>query len=158
MEPAAIASIIVSLIAALAGYASQRAAAKASTKNAATSSRTELDKTRADAEKEAYERARAFDTETIRRQDEELDELRQHMRELNADVKRVTTENEQLHTENRTVLEDNARLRAEVRALRLRFTRIERKYPTDEIPLQSIRERESDSNPMMMEAYDDGGE
>lgn len=143
MEPAAIASIIVSLIAALAGYASQRAAAKASTKNAATTSRADL-------EKEAYERARAFDTETIERQDKELAELRQHVRELNADVKRVVTENEQLHDENRTVLEDNARLRAEVRILRIRFTRIERKYPTDEIPLQQIQERESDVNPLIM--------
>lgn len=158
MEPAAIASVIVSLIAALAGYASQRSAAKASTRNAATSSRTELDKAKSDAEREAYERARAFDTETIKRQDEELGKLRQHMRELNADVKRITTENEQLHDENRSVLEDNARLRAEVRALRLRFTRMERKYPTDEIPLQNIREREVDTNPMIMREVLDGGE
>lgn len=151
MEPAAIASVIVSLIAALAGFASQRSAAKAQTRTAATSSRAEL-------EKEAYERARAFDTETIKRQDDELSELRQHVKDLNSDVKRMASENETLHRENVTVLEDNHRLRAEVRSLRLRFTRIERKYPTDDIPIQSIRERETDTDPMLMREILDGRE
>lgn len=140
VEPAAIASILVSLIAALAGYASQRASAKAQTKTAATSSRTEL-------EKEAYERARAFDMETIKRQDGELAELRQHVKDLNADVKRVVSENDVLHDENRQVLEDNNRLRTEVKALRMRFTRIERKYPTEDVPIQ---ERYTDTNPSLM--------
>lgn len=62
-------SVSVALIAALAAWASQRSAAKASTLNTLTV-------TAVDREKEAYERARAFDTETIRRQDEEIAELR----------------------------------------------------------------------------------
>jgi small-conductance mechanosensitive channel len=161
LESAAIASIIVSVIAALAGYASQRAAVRATNKNAASSSRTELDKTRTEAEKEAYQRARAFDMETIQRQDAELEELRANQRTLNEDIKLVNRENTRLHSENRDVLEqhrhvleDNEALRAEVRALRMRFTRIERKYPTDEVPIQ---ERATDTNPMLMrEVFEDG--
>lgn len=67
----AIASIIVALVAALSARASQRSAAKAST----TTSRLDM-------EREAYERARAYDTETIRRQDVEIDELRAEIRDL----------------------------------------------------------------------------
>lgn len=68
-------SIAVAFLAALAAYASQRSAAKASVMNTQTV-------TAVDREKEAYERARAFDTETIRRQDEELQELRDDNRKL----------------------------------------------------------------------------
>lgn len=149
MEPAVIASILVSLIAALAGYASQRSAAKASTRNVATSSRTEL-------EKEAYERARAFDTETIKRQDAELAELRENQKHLNEDIKLVNAENYKLHDENKLILEDNNALRAEVRALRLRVTRIQRGIP--ENSTEPIREREIDTNPMIMREIFDAGE
>lgn len=136
MEAAVIASILVSLIAAVSGYASQRAAAKASNQNASTSSRTEM-------EKEAYERARSFDTATIARQDAELIELRKNVKDLNADVKRMSLENEILH-------EDNHRLRDEVAVLRQRFGRIERHYPTDEMPTYIGTE----TDPLMREVLD----
>lgn len=75
MDPINIASIIVAAIAALAAWASQRSASKAITTNANVAARVEL-------EKEAYVRARAFDVETIRRQDVELAELRKENKEL----------------------------------------------------------------------------
>lgn len=71
MSPDSIATGIVGIVAALAGVASQRAISKASTTNA-----------RLDAEKEAYERARQFDRDTIARQDKELQALRDDNRAL----------------------------------------------------------------------------
>ena len=62
-------TILVAVIAALSAYASQRAAAKATTLNTSTTSRVDM-------EKEAYDRARKFDIETIERQDAEIAELR----------------------------------------------------------------------------------
>lgn len=55
-------------------------------------------------EKEAYDRARAYDTETIRRQDLEIEDLRE--------------DNKRLHAENR-VLKD------ELELLRIRIARLE---------------------------------
>lgn len=81
MDWANVVSIAVAVLAAGAAYASQRSAAKASVLNTQTV-------TAVDREKEAYERARAFDTETIRRQDEELQELRDDNRTLH---ERITT-------------------------------------------------------------------
>lgn len=72
MEVTGIVSIIVAAVAALSAYASQRAAARASIVNTNTL-------TQADALKESYERARKFDTETIERQDREIDELRRDL-------------------------------------------------------------------------------
>lgn len=63
--PVELGSVLVAGIAATGAWASQRSAAKASTTNAAVTSRL-------DAEKEAYERARKFDIETIERQAEQL--------------------------------------------------------------------------------------
>lgn len=87
-----LAGIAVAMLAAASAYASQRAAARASVT-------TGRDSNRVDMEKEAYERARAFDTETIRRQDVEIAELRA----------------------------DNADLRKQVSELTSRITRLERK-------------------------------
>lgn len=75
LEPAMIASVLVAIIAAGSAYASQHAASRASTLNAASSSRVEM-------EKEAYERARKMDVETITRLDAEVDELRAENEEL----------------------------------------------------------------------------
>lgn len=61
-------SLGVAGIAALGAWASQRAASKATTVS-----------TRMDAEKEAYERARQFDIETIQRQQEEIKQLRERL-------------------------------------------------------------------------------
>lgn len=96
MDITGIVSVLVAVIAAAAAVLSQRSVAKASTENANTSSRVDM-------EKEAYDRARAYDTETIRRQDAEIAELR----------------------------EDNNRLTSEVKALRLRIARLEALLPQD---------------------------
>jgi predicted RNase H-like nuclease (RuvC/YqgF family) len=82
LDPLA-ASIIVGIISGSSAYASQRAAARASTKNVDTTSRTEM-------EREAYERARNYDTSTIQRLTEEIKELRQENKELRDEVLRLT--------------------------------------------------------------------
>lgn len=79
-DPTVIASILVGMVAAASAYASQRAASRASTLNANASSRVDM-------EKEAYERARKFDVETIGRQDTELDDLRKENEELQVKVR-----------------------------------------------------------------------
>jgi len=69
--PTELISIAVAVVAAFGAWASQRAASKASTVSS-----------RMDAEKEAYERARALDTETINRLQAENKELREKLEEL----------------------------------------------------------------------------
>jgi predicted RNase H-like nuclease (RuvC/YqgF family) len=75
MDATNVASLIVAAIAALAALASNRAASKASVVNARTQ-----------AEEEAYNRARAMDTETINRLDRENKELRAREKELEEQV------------------------------------------------------------------------
>lgn len=94
MDPISISGIVIAIIAALGAWASQRSAAKANLMNTGVSTRLE-------AEKEAYNRARSFDIETIKRQDAELTELRK----------------------------DNQRLYSEVSQLRERLTRLESTRP-----------------------------
>lgn len=85
-------SISVAALSAAAALASQRSAAKASVMNTQTV-------TAVDREKEAYERARAFDTETIRRQDEELEELRADNRTLHDRVTAAESEAKEARAE-----------------------------------------------------------
>ncbi len=80
MDPINVVTIIVAIIASLSAYASQRSASKVSLNNNATTSRVEM-------EKEAYDRARSYDTETIRRQDTEIEEIRAENKELREEVK-----------------------------------------------------------------------
>jgi small-conductance mechanosensitive channel len=147
MEKTGLISIVISVIGGLGAWLAARESRKASTTNTSASGRVEM-------EKEAYERARALDTETIQRQHDELQELRDNQRNINADVKMVHEENTRLHEVNERariehlkVLEDNERLRAEVAQLRRRFTLYQRGLPDD--PTMPIREREGDTNPMM---------
>lgn len=70
-----LASIIVALIAGAVALSTARASNKASKLNVQTTSRVDM-------EKEAYQRARALDTGTIERQDAEIEELRQELKEL----------------------------------------------------------------------------
>lgn len=67
----AIVSAVVAIVASGSAYASQRAASRASMVNSRTA-----------AEEEAYIRARDMDIETIRRQDEEIAELRAENKSL----------------------------------------------------------------------------
>lgn len=75
MDLTNVASILVALIAAFGAWAAQKSAAKANKTNTQVSGRLE-------AEREAYERARAFDLRTIERQDQELRELRDKYAQL----------------------------------------------------------------------------
>lgn len=170
MDPGQILSgIIITLITSLVAWLSQRASTKASITNVTTSGRVEM-------EKEAYERARKLDTETINRQESELDDLRERNekleqrvevlqdqnRKLNEDVARISRDNYDLHVENRTVIEtnerilvDNERLRLELAELRQRVTRIQRGIPSQST--EPVRERITDTNPMRPEV-EIGGE
>jgi TolA-binding protein len=118
MDAVNVASVIVAAIAALSAYASQRNASRASTINTQATSRVDM-------EKEAYERARQFDTDTIERQDKEIQELRQEIAVLKA--------------EHRKELEE---FREENRRLRLRVVRLERGITLED--LENIRERRED--------------
>lgn len=68
-DASSLVTLAVAVIAALSAMASQRAASKAMKQSTQISSRTDL-------EKEAYKRAREYDTETIQRQQEEINKLR----------------------------------------------------------------------------------
>ena len=94
MDYAALATIIVAAIAGVSALASQRAAARASTMNTQTTSRVDM-------EREAYERARAFDTETIARQDREIAELRAEILSLKATESSQHVEIMDLKSENK---------------------------------------------------------
>jgi biopolymer transport protein ExbB/TolQ len=87
-----IASIVVAIIAALSAYASSRAASRASTLNTQTSSRIDM-------EREAYERARAFDVATIARQDLELAALRAENLDQRKQIDRLRTRVDHLEDE-----------------------------------------------------------
>jgi len=91
-----------------------------------------------------------MDTETIKRQDDELAELFDKQKTLNEDIKMVHRENDRLYGENRIILEDNARLRAEVAYLRQRVVRIERGMSPNST--ERVYERQSDTNPMLPES------
>lgn len=75
-DPAAWQSLFVAVIAATAGYATQRTISKSTETNA-----------RMDAESKAYERARSFDTETITRQNTEIAEIRTENMALKTQLK-----------------------------------------------------------------------
>lgn len=110
-------TIFVAIVAAASAWASQRSAAKASTLNVSTTSRVEM-------EKEAYERARAFDIETIKRQDDEILELRNDNRDLHekiavarAEAREARREVREVRTENQELQNQNAELMARISVL-----------------------------------------
>jgi hypothetical protein len=75
-------AIIVAAIAALGAWAAQRSTAKANKAGLVVSKRL-------DAEHGAYERARAFDIQTILRQDEEIEELKADNQALKDEMKLI---------------------------------------------------------------------
>lgn len=93
-------ALFVALIMAWGGWAAARATGKANVKVSDSDNRVQM-------EKEAYERARKLDTETIERQDKEMNELR---------------------AENTQLKEDNRALHAQVERLELRISRMEREF------------------------------
>lgn len=141
-----ISAIVVSIVAATGSWLAARQGAKAQMKNVATSSRVEM-------EKEAYERARKMDTETIASQEKkivklegEIEELEVKVEEQENDIRQLHYANNKMHQDNQLSLADNRRLREEVAQLRLRFTRLERGLDPDST--ERIRVRETDTNPM----------
>lgn len=86
-----IGGIIVAIVAALGAWAAQRAASNATKTNTEVSGRLE-------AERGAYERARVFDTETIRRQNEEILELRKENERLKKELAQVKARLRKLET------------------------------------------------------------
>lgn len=103
-------TITVVLITAVSAYASQRAAARASRMNTQTTSRVDM-------EKEAYERARKFDVETIQRQDAEILELRQDNVRIHEKVAVAQTEAREARRESREVQAENHQLRERLAVL-----------------------------------------
>ena len=75
-----LANIIVAFVSGFAMWATQKTIAKAS-------SASSIQNIRAQMEQEAYERARAYDTETIKRQAEEIKELQLENKELKNELK-----------------------------------------------------------------------
>lgn len=98
MEPGSLAAIFIATVAAVGSWLSHKTSSQAAIKTSDNASRVEM-------EKEAYERARKLDTETIARQDTEMAELR---------------------TENLRLRRDNEALHAEIRELKERIIIIER--------------------------------
>lgn len=90
------AGIIVAGIGVVAAWLSGRSAAKAAKYNADAS----MASAKAEAETQAYERARKMDVETIKRQDDEIDEIRQNNQELRNKVRQLLADNRSLHEEN----------------------------------------------------------
>lgn len=84
MDATNVVALVVAIIAAISAFASQRASAKAAKAARIETARIELQNSRVDMEKNAYERARAFDTETIARQNKRISELSREIRRLNA--------------------------------------------------------------------------
>lgn len=99
MEPGSWAAIFIASVAAFGSWLSHKASSNASIKTSDNTSRVEM-------EKEAYERARKLDTDTIARQDTEMAELR---------------------TENQRLRKDNEALHAEIRELKERIIMVERR-------------------------------
>ena len=91
MDATNVVALAVALIAAISAFASQRASAKAAKAARIETARIELQNSRVDMEKSAYERARAFDTDTIARQNKRISELSREVRRLNALVLRLRT-------------------------------------------------------------------
>lgn len=103
--------LAVAVIAALGAWAAQRSASSASQSNTAVSGRLQ-------AEQGAYERARAFDIQTIQRQDEELAQViarNAHLEEELARVKKRLATLERIYPDlERTIYEYEQQKRRDV--------------------------------------------
>lgn len=83
----AVTSVVVAAIAALSAFASQRAAANASVKNTASTTRTDI-------EKEALERAEGMLDRQFKRQEKEIEGLHADVDRLTARVRTLEEERE----------------------------------------------------------------
>ena len=114
----AVATIIAAIIAAFAAIATQRSAAAAAVRNQSMSSRTDI-------EKEAFERAKDFYTDTIDRQGAEIHELEEDVAELKAKVRTLEQELATERQRNQKNTTQVGRLQEQLdlaqRALRLKY-------------------------------------
>ena len=111
-------SLGVAMIAAVGMYASHRSSARASTISSETMAKL-------DAEKEAYNRAREHDVETIQMQKEEIKELRADNRDLHEKIGVARAEAREARREAREA-------HAEADRLRSRVALLERHQPDDD--------------------------
>lgn len=110
METGTWIGLAIAAFTSLAALASQRSASKASTMNADTASRVEM-------EKEAYNRARAFDTETITRQDKRIEELERDNLNLHEQLGAARSEARAARTDARAAHAENISLRERIAVL-----------------------------------------
>jgi peptidoglycan hydrolase CwlO-like protein len=113
---AAIAGVVSVTISAGVGWATHKSATRSVERNNSLTSRTDI-------EKEAFERAKSFYTDTIDRQDHDLDELREENRRLKQEVAGVHRENRELMNQlddlKGRVMTCETNLRTAEKALRL---------------------------------------
>lgn len=114
MDGGNIASILAAIVAALSAWAVSRSATKGANKAKEIEAQTTRESARSNAESEAYERARAFDTETIARQATQIQELQRALGERESELGQVRTDNGLLHADIRLVSTDNRELQAEL--------------------------------------------
>lgn len=114
----AIATIIAAVIAAIAAIATQRTAAAAAVRNQSMSSRTDI-------EKEAFERAKGFYTDTIDRQGANIHELEDDVSNLKGRVRALEEELQRERDRNQVNEEKIRELQGQLNlaqtALRLRY-------------------------------------
>jgi FtsZ-binding cell division protein ZapB len=94
---------LVSLISAILAGRSARKAAQYDSDASIMNSKTL-------AETEAYNRARKMDIETINRQDQEIDDIREQNYQLRKQVRKLQEDNDRIHEENRILKQRVARL------------------------------------------------
>lgn len=134
-----IASIIISVITALGVWLSARESRKATTTNTTASGRVEM-------EKEAYERARALDVQTIERQERRILELEEEARETEIEFKQLHHANANLEDRSDRLSSENRALRESLHELQVRVTRVQRGMNPEST--EKIRIRETDTNPI----------
>lgn len=116
-DAGALISLAIAMIAGAFALASQRSAAKASKVNTQTV-------TAVDREKEAYERARAFDTETMQLQSTEIHRLREDNLNLHEEVAAAKREAQAAHAEAAAAHEEAAEARRESQEVRAENIRL----------------------------------
>lgn len=98
------------IIVALISVVSAMLASRSSRKAAKYESDAEITNSRTIAETEAYNRARKMDLETIKRQDDEIDEIREQNRKLRERIRELQEDNYSLREQNRNLLQRVTRL------------------------------------------------
>lgn len=114
MDGGNIASILAALVAALSAWAVSRSATRGAQKAKEIEAQTARESARSSAESEAYERARAFDTETITRQERKIESLEKALADRESELGQVRTDNGLLHADVRMNSQEVRDLHAEL--------------------------------------------